>query len=1717
MGQGSATAPQFDSVEGLVRTAVEQYRSKLLDLSSRNPLVNFRHSERSRSHVRLVNEIPEILFSKLEAGRELSFEALPDPVLIPDDESGSWFETALRKARRSDENYQEALTKLGPSPSERQKRKLERQLRDRLRVEHGLRPFIPVTDPPARARELGIDPSYDLPRNNGQTARHFRDLKVQTLFYRDDLDRKLAALRDTARVLLNDAGLNALYCAFGFLEYYESAAADEKRVAPLVFYPVDLERVLEQGEYRYFIRPTNGDIEVNVALAELLRRELALELPAWNVADDDESPLESYFSAVETIIKKRPEWAVRRYVTVGLFTFSTLVMYKDLEQQKWSAIDCALEKHDLLRTLVAGAEVRGARFADDYEIDQIKDSDVLLATDADTSQHSAIVDVLKGKSCVIQGPPGTGKSQTITNMIAAALSAGKSVLFVAEKMAALEVVAKRLRAVRLEQFCLELHSTKTSKSAVLSSLASRIEYNGRRAQSQRIQSNLEALERARKELIYYVQKTNEAAGQTGLTVHEILLGSAKREVEQKALPSTLRAARFSNAINLTQHQRAEMLAAAATLEAQMPTLAVFGRLKDHPWRGFQNSDITNFETDELLSRLSAWQNMLEKLSQAVEVVGSRVGSPMPPNVGEIQAICDAVLRLPAPGADAVALLLSRLERPDQRKAVSEIVDLVEAIIDHERKLGEYSRLPEAMLSVGSSRFASIADALRVAKCDCPDVASLNLALSSAEARCKKLSEAQSAAKTLLHSFTVKSESLDSVRAVVLGSELLAKLPRDHWFIRSAASVDERNAGNLKTAEMRRKTLSSKRAELDSRVDLAALPPVADLSRYGFALKTTNALMSLFNRDCREAKKIYRFVKRGDGKKVSRLGIAEDFRQCAQYITDESQFLNDKSLRSLAGDQFDGLKTPFSKLLEVNAWATNVSVSLGQYGEAGEEIRQQLFTGKIEQLDTIMGHLKADAYSTLHSVLTEYSEEHLTSLGQLEDRERLKIGAIQEALVGFGNAEVLDNVRLASLSKIVDALKYIEEKSSLLESNPSAKELLPWSDRLTERIEHIKATLVYATRIANMSAPTAIRSWLFSSLDHYVAAQSLAESLVAHISRLAEAATRFDAVAKLDVALWCGKSSFDEASIGTLINRCRRAHANSSVLRDYVSFLLAEDNASDNGLGPVLNSYLEADVDYAELADAADFVFYRSAAEQILNGDSRLKRHSGATHEQLRRQYRELDREFLDLRTVHLSAQLMEREVPGGNYLGRVADLTELALVQHLSGQTRPRIAIRELFRRASKAIQALKPCWMMSPMSVAQFLQPGAVVFDLVVMDEASQIRPEEALGSIVRGKQLVVVGDQMQLPPTPFFQKLSADGNTDSDDEEAVDVKQESVLEAAAARFYPARRLKWHYRSEHGSLIAFSNHEFYDDDLTVFPSPHHDHPHYGVKLVQVAGVYSAGINDPEVKTIVEAAAVFMADHPEQSLGIVAVNSKQADLIRERMDRLFAENPRSEAYRAKWDGGLESFFVKNLENVQGDERDAIFISTVYGPDANGNFYQRFGPINSEYGHRRLNVLFTRAKKRVVLFTSMKPEEIQDEGKNWGVRALKGYIQFARDGHAALPEHGNRECDSEFEKWVLEWLRAEGFDAVPQVGFAGYRIDIAVRHPKQPGIFLCAIECDGATYHSARSVRERDRLRQEILERLGWKIYRIWSTDWFRNPGLEMDKLLGFLRKLAGVR
>ena len=384
------------------------------------------------------------------------------------------------------------------------------------------------------------------------------------------------------------------------------------------------------------------------------------------------------------------------------------------------------------------------------------------------------------------------------------------------------------------------------------------------------------------------------------------------------------------------------------------------------------------------------------------------------------------------------------------------------------------------------------------------------------------------------------------------------------------------------------------------------------------------------------------------------------------------------------------------------------------------------------------------------------------------------------------------------------------------------------------------------------------------------------------------------------------------------------------------------------------------------------------------------------------------------------------------------DYTGLVLIRNELSKKQRHVPVRTLLDRAGPSIQQMKPCFMMSPLSVAQFLKPGGLRFDLLVIDEASQMRPEEALGSIARADQLAIVGDPMQLPPTSFFDTADHVIGTDEDVEEIVD--SESILDLSLATYYPPRALLWHYRSRHESLIAFSNRNFYEDKLIVFPSPldpdkARREPKFGVFHHFVDGKYKSSLNILEAQAVAEAAVAFMREHPDRSLGLVALNQPQREVLLGEIDRLIARDRRAQEYKEKWESTLEPFFVKNLENVQGDERDVIFISTVYGPDATtGIVINRFGPVNSNVGHRRLNVLFTRAKQRVDVFTSMRSSDIRvSEGSSAGVKALKAYLEYAETGRLEQGETTGRDPDSDFEIFVRDRLVQHGFEVANQVG------------------------------------------------------------------------------------
>ena len=500
---------------------------------------------------------------------------------------------------------------------------------------------------------------------------------------------------------------------------------------------------------------------------------------------------------------------------------------------------------------------------------------------------------------------------------------------------------------------------------------------------------------------------------------------------------------------------------------------------------------------------------------------------------------------------------------------------------------------------------------------------------------------------------------------------------------------------------------------------------------------------------------------------------------------------------------------------------------------------------------------------------------------------------------------------------------------------------------------------------------------------------------------------------------------------------------------------------------------------------------------------------GELHENRIREFKDLDKKILVLNRKRIFHKL-------NSNIPKIFGGTENPQAKILAGEfTRKsgHMPVRKLLEKVGGMIKQIKPCFMMSPLSIAQYLDPTneELQFDVVIFDEASQVKPEDALGAFMRGKTAVVMGDTQQLPPTSFFDQMS---DAESDEEEATSLDMESILHLCKLSF-PVKMLKWHYRSRHESLINVSNREFYDDDLLVYPSPSHNDPelglkfHYNPNTAYARGSSSA--NPLEAEDVVEEIFNHFEKYGDtKSLGVGTFSVAQKNAILEALEVKRKEHPEYEPLFS--DNKEERFFVKNLETIQGDERDVILISVGYGYDENRKMSLNFGPLNQDGGERRLNVLITRAREKCVVFSNFKAYDMHlTANPPYGVKALKEFLAYAEN--LTLGTHQGEAYSKEpFEDAIASFLEENGYTVDRQIGCAGFRVDLAIVDDENPGKYILGITTDGKMYSSSKVARDRDRLREQVLTGLGWKLYHLWSTDWYRNRDLGRKKLLDFVEK-----
>jgi len=1714
----------------VAESAIRSLRMKLLDLSARNRLLNFKHSDRARGHIRVIDELPDVLMEKLLAGRNLRFCALPEPEDEPKDEDADVFLMALEQARETDEIYRAEIVEIADNdPNSRDARHIERALKDRVREALGLpkRRSTEVMSRAEFARSHGLEPEYEMPKpEEGERAARHDDDEIQTLLFPDELERKVSGLAAQARTNLQETGVNTLYYAFGFLEWYESEDSDRLLLAPLLLHPLEIERVLERSRYNHVIRDIGDETETNVTLSERLAQDFSLRLPAYV---EDDTP-EAYLAKIEALIAGRRRWRVRRYLTVGHFAFARITMYQDLDPGRWPK-DMALHTHPAFAELFGGTDESRPWAAPQYDTDdpELRREVPLLVTDADSSQYSALVDIMRGRNLAIEGPPGTGKSQTITNAIAVAMAAGKSVLFIAEKMAALEVVKSRLDSFGLGPFVLELHSTKARKMDVLKTLRERLAMQyalEHPAQLVRVENEIEDL---RQRLRAYVEALNAPAGEQGMTVHDILW-KLQRARDASPGPDGVAHISIANASNPNhvdqQRLRCQRLAAHVSEFA-----ANYGSWRDHPWSGIHRVGLSPFDREQIIEMVATWRVALDGLIATLDKLPlSRQEHAA--TTTQLQDLLSALGRLPEPHGASASELVAALADNDAFSAVHRLSEDLRARQRALVALLTWVDEPQMLegQSANAQELAGLCEALGLADRRVAEFSAISQAAREEAERWDRIVRASQKLARVMD--TEISLTLETARPFVRAAEVSAITDHATFAARSENILAEDATKPLAEGKQHRDELCHRLELLQRRyhVPLGEVDKMGELRAHAEALEAlpTTPVLSVFatlRPSRRKAMLRFRSMCR-KRRSVGRCEVAAELRAIANIVEEIDEFCHDRCLRAIAGDTFAGIDTDFESLIAVNELGREVRQSVTGPEPSVGQARDVLLHGPLETLEKLRAVTRDQEFHELRDTIDSEALVSESNLEQVAAAHARKVGEIERCQVLCGELRLKPDVSLSSVVQVAEWNRDLDAARARINLNAAAAAALgnyfagPETD-LENLAQAVMA--VSAIRGSGVPAPLAVHLLSPDYRERLSRLRSTAGDLRAQLAVLnARQRAALDHGMEFSEFLGGAPEKLQFEAVRTRLERCLDE---AGSLSGWTDFCKEIETAKREGLSPIIALFEENNVDFAGLDAAFDRAVFETLAREAYRDRPELAEFRGRRQEEARRRFQELDRRWLELERDRLRADLTKRDVDDGVGFGPKRDWTGRRLIEHELSKKRKHISIRDLLARAGHTIQQMKPCFMMSPFSVAQFLKPEGLMFDLVVIDEASQMKPEYALGALARATQVVVVGDPNQLPPTSFFDRLEA---SDQEDDEAEATDVESILDLAMRAWRPYRRLLWHYRSRHHSLIAFSNKWFYDNELIVFPSPCERGPNFGVSQEFVTDRrYKGHMNVPEARAIAEAAIGFMHSNPERSLGLVAMNQAQSDLIRDEVWRLIARDEAAASYVERWeqeDRGLYPFFVKNLENVQGDERDVIYISTTYGPDGDSApVMQRFGPINTATGHRRLNVLFTRAREQVRVFTSLRPSDIQIDGERVarGRTALRGYLEYALTGRLEAGEtHPPRETESPFEEYVKAALERCGYEAVPQVGVAGYFIDLGVRDAAHPDSFLCGLECDGATYHSVKSVRDRDRLRQEILESLGWKIYRIWSTDWFENPRGEMRKLEQYLQNLrehASVR
>jgi len=1664
------------SIVNLINHKIEGIRPKILDLSRRNPLISTTFSIRSNSHIRVVDEQPNFLFKTLKNNERLKLAHLPPLDADPKDEQTEDFKTEYEKQKQLDEDY---LKFIEDNPSidyfSEDLNKEERKLKDKVRKILGLpeRPDKKIITMVEHARINNISSSYDLPdkENFHDDGRHV-DNEIQTLLLKDQLEKKSNSLISKSKSFIDETGINVLQGAFGFLEWKDNNN-DKLSLAPLILLPIQITKKISRKGAEFWLNGIEGEFEVNTVLIEKLKIDNNIDLPK-----DVDEDIEVYFQKINKTFEELQNFRVRRQVAFGIFPSSKIEMYHDLDTKNTNFYD-----NNIINTLLAGSEnsMSTSIYGEDYDIDKenLDHKVPYLVMDADASQFSALLDIQERKNLSIEGPPGTGKSQTIVNVIADSLSKNKKVLFIAEKKAALDVVKARLDALDLGDFAFQVQANKSKKEAY-ESIKDRLELSKRQF-NDNYEFLLKNIEDTRDNIKSYINILSKNYKETGIKIYKILGKSIFYSEIINDLPNDLVEHEI---INLNYLSNDSLLELEKVCRLIKDAWSEKNNNLDN-WEITSKLSLSPFEIDSILNLTGRiYKNIENGLEQRKKIIKEYDLNIKEDNdlllfkkISEIDYEIDNNFLINVFNNDKTAFydnfINNNKEYEDLKLIISNVVNF-NNLPSHE----DVESLNEFIESTGVNSIDN--DAIKIH-------------LEESKKNIEGTNKYQEISKNIKNKYPKTSNySLKIISDIILtlngyDDEVLNLRDFNHFKFKDCLKVFSEY--QLQLNDINRKKLLVE--ENINFIDKDINELIDNLKTY-----SKSGLLSYFSKKYRNSKKVVsELLIENDFSKNEKKDVIEKY---TNYCLAVKDFKKKSEGLKLFNQQY--LKNDTNYLIYENLF--NLYINILNITNDNNELLKIAINWESNFLnydDKIINH-DLDIYK--NKSLDDLIDSNLKSKTFYE-----KIINNENFLKIIRDKFVQKNIGKGNINEIAKNM-FLYLKHKVLQEQLLSE--LQLEDHQLNNLENIinHYDLVsgiddspFKKQIIN-SLETKLFKEIVKNCSNYYKSITLQVELVSEFNNIVD--IKNDSLIKNDLSD-NNKKLFEE-----LFNDKKGLIAHTN----YNQFISESNQFSlDYIIKYISNKYKALD----KLFDYSEAILFRNLTKNVYKEYINLPKFNGSNLNLLINEFKAVDKKIIKINQNRIKNYLISNASPPvGTSRGKKSEYTELSLIENEINKKARHRPIRYLTKHAGSALLEIMPCWMMSPHAVARFIEKNNIIFDLVVIDEASQMTPENAIGALFRAKNALIVGDTNQLPPTNFFKKVFTEDGNDEDE----DILEESILEMANMTFKPIRRLKWHYRSRHSSLIAFSNKYIYDNSLIIFPSSHEDKKGMGVSLRYVDGLYSSQTNFIEAQQLVDQAINIMTNRPNKSMGIVSLNIKQKELIEEMLTQRIESNKKALEYKYNWDeqeNGLEKLFIKNLENVQGDERDIILISTVYGPEKKGGpVMKRFGPINGLAGKRRLNVLFTRAKDQIITFTSMTSHNLNvDENSNPGAYLLKLWLEYSETGKM-LDIGPPKQPDSDFERFVINQLEKNGFIAQPQVGVAGYFIDIGVKHPDYKHGYIMAVECDGASYHSSKSARDRDRLRQEVIEGLGWEFHRIWSTDWFNDPKAETERLINNLNNKLDI-